>query len=351
MAKIRPLMNLVNQRFRQWGIFHRELSIDEAMIKYFGHHSAKQFIKGKPVRFGYKNWMLCSSNGYCYAFDTYCGAKNKDKSSTSMPLGSRVVLDLLEVIAIPSDHIIFFDNYFSSHNLLKILRDKGQRATGTIRDNRTKKCPFTNPKSFGKKNRGYFEKRYDSNSLLLFVRWKDNNTVTMITNYDTVEPLSTVKRWSSIQKIKIDVPQPMVYRSYNKFMGGVDMHDQNVNNYRISIKGKKWWWVLFTHMINMSVVNAWRLHQLASEENMDLLQFQREIVVTYLSGHAKSTFVKKKPVAPVPISIRKQEGGHFPRKLEKQLRCVQCHSRVRWSCSKCTVTLCIERDCFEQYHS
>nr|CAI5829854.1 unnamed protein product [Callosobruchus analis] len=57
------------------GIFHSHLSIGEAMVKYFGHHSSKLFIRGKPVRFGYKEWMLCSSTGYCYNFDVYCGAK------------------------------------------------------------------------------------------------------------------------------------------------------------------------------------------------------------------------------------------------------------------------------------
>ncbi|KAB0792570.1 hypothetical protein PPYR_14529 [Photinus pyralis] len=29
MAKVRPLMDLMNQRFQQWGFFHEELSIDE----------------------------------------------------------------------------------------------------------------------------------------------------------------------------------------------------------------------------------------------------------------------------------------------------------------------------------
>nr|CAH7750912.1 unnamed protein product [Callosobruchus chinensis] len=43
-------MMMLNKNFQQWGIFYSDLSIDEAMVKYFGHHSAKQFIRGKPVR-------------------------------------------------------------------------------------------------------------------------------------------------------------------------------------------------------------------------------------------------------------------------------------------------------------
>ncbi|KAB0803076.1 hypothetical protein PPYR_00046 [Photinus pyralis] len=123
MSKIRPLMSLLNQKFQQWGVFHQNLSIDEAMVKFFGRHSSKQYIKGKPVRFGYKNWALCSCTGYCYSFDTYCGAKNSRNQNSDLPLGSKVVLDLLTTVAVPSDHVVFFDNYFSSHALLRTLKD------------------------------------------------------------------------------------------------------------------------------------------------------------------------------------------------------------------------------------
>lgn len=113
MAKLRPLMNLLNKNFQQWGIFSEKLSIDEAMVKYFGHHSSKQFLIKKPVRFGYKNWMMCSSTGYCFAFDTYCGAKaNQPMKENKLPLGSTVVLDLLKVVPRPSDHIVFFFQFF-----------------------------------------------------------------------------------------------------------------------------------------------------------------------------------------------------------------------------------------------
>nr|XP_023013431.1 piggyBac transposable element-derived protein 2-like [Leptinotarsa decemlineata] len=339
MAKIRPLMKSLNQKFQQYGVFHQELSIDEAMVKYFGHHSAKQFIRGKPVRFGYKDWMLCGSTGYCYAFDTYCGAKisKNQTSDENLPLGSKVVLDLLEIVAVPSDHIVYFDNYFTSHALLKTLKDSGQRATGTVRENRTKKCPLSAVKLFQKRDRGEFEYVYDSDSLLLFVRWKDNNVVTMATNHDSVEPLGQVRRWSTAAKSKVQVPQPKVFQNYNHGMGGVDLQDQAVNNYRINIRGKKWWWVLFTHMINVSVVNAWRLHQLASQEKMDLLAFQRDIARHYLVMFLKGEFSRTRPSVSLPDGIRLQEGGHFPNKLDKQLRCKQCHMRARWFCAKCGV--------------
>ncbi|KAJ8964760.1 hypothetical protein NQ314_004651 [Rhamnusium bicolor] len=167
--------------------------MDEAMVKYFGHDSSKRFIRGKPVRFGYKDWMLCSSSGYCYKFDTYCGAKpmkdtdTNDRSKSSLPLGSLVVLDLLECVSQPLDHVLFFVNFFTSYHLMQILRERGYRATGTVRENRTKKCPLPSVNALKKDERGVFNYICNETSSVLFVRSKDNNVVTMATNYATIK--------------------------------------------------------------------------------------------------------------------------------------------------------------------
>ena len=64
LAKIRPLKDKVNASLQQFGLFEKDLSIDEQMELYFGRHSAKMFIRGKPIRIGFKNWVLASSDGY-----------------------------------------------------------------------------------------------------------------------------------------------------------------------------------------------------------------------------------------------------------------------------------------------
>ncbi|KAI8120062.1 PiggyBac transposable element-derived protein 3 [Lucilia cuprina] len=58
MFKVRPLADSLMKNFMQWGVFHENISIDESMVKYYGHHPAKQFIQGKPVRFGYNGLLL-----------------------------------------------------------------------------------------------------------------------------------------------------------------------------------------------------------------------------------------------------------------------------------------------------
>jgi DNA excision repair protein ERCC-6 len=71
--KIRLLMEMINVAFQQSGIFEEFLSVDEMIVKDYGHNSLKQFIRGKPIRFGYKLCSLCGTSGYCFNFRLYCG--------------------------------------------------------------------------------------------------------------------------------------------------------------------------------------------------------------------------------------------------------------------------------------
>ena len=48
-AKLRPLFDIVNTKIIQFGVFAEHLSIDEQMVPYFGLHSCKMFIRGKPL--------------------------------------------------------------------------------------------------------------------------------------------------------------------------------------------------------------------------------------------------------------------------------------------------------------
>ena len=88
VAKIAPLYDELNKGLVKFGVFNELLSVDEAMVPYFGRHSAKMFIRGKPIRFGYKIWSLCGEDGYPYHLKIYTG---KEPGQQPDPLGTRVV--------------------------------------------------------------------------------------------------------------------------------------------------------------------------------------------------------------------------------------------------------------------
>lgn len=352
MFKIRPMINILTKNFCQWAFIHINLSIDETMVEYFGRHPTKQFMLKKPIRYGYKCWLLCSSSGYCYVFDVYCGKSRDKPRPNAMPVGAKVVIDLLEHVAKPEEHIVFFDNHFTTYALMVYLKKKKFRATGTVRENRIQKVPITTCKDLNKMPRGSHDYRFDTKNEILLVKWHDNSACSILSNYDSVKPLLSVKRWCSAQQGKKEFDQPAVFNSYNGGMGGVDTHNQCLSLYRVAIKGKKWWWVLFTSMLDMCVVNSWKVHQMieSDDKKLNQLDFRRNIVRSYLQEASVLTGPKRRR----PISPRNEltfNGQHFPRKLEKQLRCYLCHQKSTWTCSSCSKTFCLTKGCFEKYHS
>ena len=117
-SKVAPLYESLTTQFQQFGIFHEHLSIDEEMVPYHGHHSAKMFIRNKPKRFGFKLWMLCSSDGFPYNIQIYCGKQGENQTT---PLGTRVVSHLLDCVSQPASHIVYFDNFFYKLSACKRL--------------------------------------------------------------------------------------------------------------------------------------------------------------------------------------------------------------------------------------
>ena len=182
MSKISPLYDMMNKSLVQFDIFHCLVSIDESMVPYFERHSAKMFIKGKPIRFGYKIWCICGNDGFPYHMKIYQG---KEDNRESLPLGTRVVNDLVDVIISKSDitcHELYFDNFFTSYKLRSELSDKGVRTTGTVRETRianaTKK--IISSKDLKKEERGTFE--FCFYGKVYVAKWHNNSIVTIASN-------------------------------------------------------------------------------------------------------------------------------------------------------------------------
>ena len=88
-----------------------------------------------------------------------------------------------------------------------------------------------------KRRKGTFD--FQNSKNLKMVRW-NNNSVTLASNHHGIEPVAQAKRWSYNDKQFVEIDQPHVVSQYNKFMGGTDRMDQNLSQYRCSIRSKKW---------------------------------------------------------------------------------------------------------------
>ncbi len=134
--KVWPIFANLNKA-GHWFVDEGQFSVDEVMIPYFGRHSSKQFIHGKPIRYGFKVWALCTSGGSGVWFNPYCG---RDTWVEDMGLGQgpNVVLQLLEKASLLPGSELFFDNLFTSFPLLDNLSARNIAGAETVRQNKEK---------------------------------------------------------------------------------------------------------------------------------------------------------------------------------------------------------------------
>ena len=129
--KVRPVLNHFNLCFINGMYATAEQSIDEHMIKFKGHNILKQYVKGKPVQWGFKLWCRCDSKtGYLFQFDLYTGKKT---GYIEHGLGEGVVLSqkiskicivkfLLTTFSIHhSYNIIFFEMEYTAQELFELI--------------------------------------------------------------------------------------------------------------------------------------------------------------------------------------------------------------------------------------
>ncbi len=355
MAKVRPLFDMMNERYLKLWPVEQDVNVDESMIPYFGRHSAKQFIRGKPIRFGFKVWCLNTRLGYLVQCDPYQG-----KGSYLNPqfgLGGSVVRFLLSKLP-KLNYCLYIDNYFTSLRLLDQLRRDQIAAVGTVRANRVEKCPLKEINLMKKAERGTIDFRTDVTTGTTVVRWQDNSVVTIASNTFGIEPMARVKRWSAAKKSEVFVEQPHLIAKYNHGMGGTDRMDQNIQCYRIGLRCKKWWWQLFAYHVDVAVQNAWLLYRQTPAcdlQSMSLLEFRRSIVQTYVMKYKGRENIGR-PIGRchaldkrVPAEARFDGMKHYYAPIPTQRRCSHCGMKSKSICTKCDVA--VHDRCFVDFHT
>ena len=91
--KIRPIIDHLNKSFQESYSNEPNQSIDEHMTKFKGRYSMRQYLKMKPIKWGFKWQYRCaSSNDYLYEFGLYL----RKKQNVEVNLSEGVVMQLFE---------------------------------------------------------------------------------------------------------------------------------------------------------------------------------------------------------------------------------------------------------------
>uniref|UniRef100_A0A8P4GQ65 PiggyBac transposable element-derived protein domain-containing protein n=1 Tax=Dicentrarchus labrax TaxID=13489 RepID=A0A8P4GQ65_DICLA len=324
--KVWPIFSAMNDTYKMMP-YTKQLSINESMIPYYGRHGCKQFIRGKPIRFGYKLWSLASPTGYMFHMEPYCGVHTY-LPDTGLGQGPSVVLGLAEQAEVPPGCTFVYDNLFTSLSLIDEMTKRGYGSLGTLRQCHLHDIPFTGVKDFEKMPRGSTEVLTEVEKLL--VRWKDNSVVTMATNAVERYSEGQASRWSKEKKAVVKVPQPL---------------------YRSAIRSKKWWWPILAWSLHSAVVNSWLFFRDVVGSDYDLLTFQRVLSMDLLKRYGKQPLEQGRRSATVkPQDSTRGDGKHhWPVNTGKRYqRCRRCYNRTVYGCEKCDVPLHIE--CFKIFH-
>ena len=90
ISKIRPIFEMIRKKFRLLPL-HTIFSVDEQMIPFKGRSNIKQYVPSKPYKWGYKLFVLCSTDGVMYDMIPYTGKMELDEECKDLGVSSSVV--------------------------------------------------------------------------------------------------------------------------------------------------------------------------------------------------------------------------------------------------------------------
>lgn len=381
LFKIRPLVDNLTKTFNALHLTQQMICIDEQIVPFKGRSSLKQYNPKKPHKWGYKLFVLCDSTGIVHNFQVYTGSISSVNGLPDIGSSGNIVLKLVENVPRNQGFLLFFDNWYSSLRLFCVLSDMGIEALGTIRMNRFPGLQFENDSNMRKKGRGTFEEKgtiVDGKEIRA-LKWIDNRGVVLASTFESAHPVSEVNRFDRKTKTDISVPCPKAVKSYNNFMGGVDLLDGLIAYYRIGIRSKKYYLRFFFHFMDMVLVNGWLLYRkhcecqkINKKDQIDLLEFRTQIAAALCyegksnekkrgrpsTDTVEAEITKKRhrgPTAEMPeFNCRKDKTGHWPVMYEGRQRCKYpgCKGLTAVKCVKCKVHLCFtsQRNCFTEFH-
>lgn len=342
LHKIQSLLDALNAQFKKFLIPEENMCVDETMVPFRGRLKFRQYIKGKRHKFGIKLFKLCLPGGYTFHSKIYCGADKID----GMSVATKVVLELLGE-SLDKGATLYTDNWYTSMELSKKLKNRRTHLVGTLRKNR-KGIPKEVVSA--KLKKGEIVGR-EKDGVVIF-KWKDKRDVLMLTTKHTLEMIEVPGKAGARMK-------PKAIAEYNRAKSFIDLSDQ-MSSYSTSLRRSiKWFKKVAVEMIvGASIVNAQYLYNKNedTQNRKSITQFKENLCLQLLSSnleaklqpepqpeqHVYTTAEKRGRCSICYKKNKDAQGRAYAIKKTKQVSsiCIACHG---------TPLLCL--DCFFENHS
>ncbi|ROL45839.1 PiggyBac transposable element-derived protein 2 [Anabarilius grahami] len=141
--------------------------------------------------------------------------KQKGTVTNERGLGvaGEVVLRLVSEVPKGLNYKCFFDNWFTSPELIVELKKMGILTVATINRNRLRGCTLKSDKELSKAGRGAYEVKYEKTSGMSIVKWYDNKAVLLASSFIGPEPVERCRRWSKEKKEHVEVDRPHIVKA------------------------------------------------------------------------------------------------------------------------------------------
>lgn len=295
--------------------------VDEMLVGFRGRCKFKMYIANKPCKYGLKIMALTDSrNNYFFNGYIYCG---KDSDGRTLPEVERklqkptqAVLRLSSPIQ-GSNRNITADNWFSSFELVNILKQRKLTYVGTVRKNKREIPSEFLP------NR----KRQVESSIYGFT--KDMTLVSFVPKKGKAVLLVSSMHSSPAQDAEVNKPEIISF--YNNTKSGVDSLDEKCVTYCTGRRTRRWPMAIMFRIMDISAVNAFILHQAARDNPQQTrLQFMKNLAKQLVTEELERRLGNSRLRQEVRISIRKILG-----KEEEQIASGTDKLSTRKYCSIC----------------
>ena len=371
--KVRPLLNDMLTKFKNFYMPGEFLSLDEGMIPTKNRLSIKQNIKDKPIKWGIKSFLLTDSEtGYIVNADIYTGFE--DLQHPELGITGNVVTRLLTGAGCDNrGHVLVMDRFYNSVSLFHHLFHKEKTfAVGTAMTNRK----FFQKDIMCKKPATRGDSDYLSRENISCMVWNDRKPIYFLSNFHDPTNLGSCNRRQKNGTL-IDVPAPTAVLDYNRFKCGCYLNDQQTQLYKPR-RHYKWPRRLIIKILMWAIYNAYVLHRESTVTKMNFTQFLDDVCYGLIGAFRSSHIRRSRRSNPNTEKRFLDVGIHMPEvpaDTSCSHSCKVCYdkhmffkkqypnakygdiptpiSKSTIRCSECKVYLCLRRGttCWKQYHS
>ena len=128
-----------------------KLCIDEQIVPFKEKSGSKQYNPQKPKKLGYKQYVLSGIDGPIHNFEIHTVAIKPCTNQPDLKASGNIVLSFLQNVPRFKWHKLYFDNWYTSVDLVKHLHNQGIACVGTVRANRLANCKITPDAALKKK--------------------------------------------------------------------------------------------------------------------------------------------------------------------------------------------------------